>query len=195
MKLIVAASLLIGVVAAIVAPFIADLHLYRVTSGYSGQDFWLSYSREPSEEQLLDSIIYRERLIESPYSTVREWRKAQAEGNRLFIKKDAAVSILVMPYDESHDPDPLFPVSDTKGPGLFDDLVPKAKAGVRGVWLTEPSTRTKYWPPLIGAAYSAGSFVVFGVGTLAALALIRWVWYFLLRRVAEFSSAVRGNDH
>lgn len=175
MKLLVIISLVIALVAAIVAPFVAEVHVYKVKSGYSGKEFWLTYSRLPSEEDLLDSVIYREPLIQDSYETTRAWRKAQTEHTRLCIKKDADISIVVMPYDASRDPDTVF-----------------AEGGrVKGVWLTEPSTRTKLPVALVGTGYIVGSFLAFGVGIFCALASIRWVWYFLLRRITELSSAVR----
>jgi len=176
MKLIVIISLVIGLTAAVVVPSVAGGHVYKVKSGYSGKAFWIVYSHQPSEEDLLDSVIYREPLIQNSYETTKAWRKAQAEHTRLFIKTDANISIVVMPYDALRDPDTV----------LADGT------RVKGVWLTEPSTRTKIPVALVAAGYVFGSFLAFGVGSFCTLALTRWIWYFLLRRINELSSAVRG---
>ena len=175
MKIITILSLAVGLLSGIIAPFVGDLHVYRVTSGYSGREFWLSFPSEPTEDAILDAVIYREPLISGKVETTQGWRSAQKDGTRLCIKRDAAVSIVVSPYDATKDPDTVF-----------------ADGGrVKGVWLTEPATRTRLPVVLVGFAYCVGAFLALTVATFCTLAFIRWLWYFLLRRISELSGAVR----
>src|SRR5437660_1116259 len=108
MKTIIIVSLAIGLFSGIVAPFIADLHVYRVMSGYSGSHFWLTFSSAPTEKAFLDAIIYREPLITDKSGTTQAWRKAQNDGMRLCIKRDDTSSIVIAPYDATKDPDTVF---------------------------------------------------------------------------------------
>jgi hypothetical protein len=175
MKAIVIVSMVIGLFSGIFAPFVGELHVYRVTSGYSGQHYWLTFSSAPTEEALLDAVIYREPLIPDRYETKQAWRRAQKDGTRLYIKRDADSSIVIAPYDETKDPDTVF-----------------ANGGrVKGVWLTQPATRTRFPVALVGLAYCIGAFLVLSVAALCAFVVVRWLWYFLLRRISELSRAVR----
>ena len=178
MKTIARISLVVGVLAAMVAPIIGHLHVYRVTSGYSGNQFWLTFPEQPAEADLLDAVIYRDPLINEPRVTKQSWRSAQSENTRLFIKKDLNTSILVMPYESDKDPDVVFPDGDK----------------MRGIWLTEPSTRTEYPVFAVALAYALGSFLILTVTTFFALLLLRCVWYFILRRISELSQAFRGKE-
>lgn len=178
MRTISRVSLVVGVLAGAVAPIIADLHVYRVTSGYSGKSFWLTFPARPAEKDILDAVIYREPLIKEPRETQQFWRTAQREKNWLRIKKDSDTSIVVMPYESDKDPD------DVYADGWK----------VRGIWLTEPSTRTEYPVFAVVLAYALGSFVILTAATFVALLLLRFVWYFILRRVSEFSQALRGKE-
>ena len=175
MKAIVIVSLVVGLLSGIVAPFVGELHVYRVTSGYSGKHCWLTFSSAPTEEALLDAVIYRELLIPDRYETTQAWRRAQKDGTRLCIKRDADSSIVIAPYDETKDPDTVF----------------AAGGRVKGVWLTQPATRTRFPVGLVGLAYCIGAILVLSVATLCALVVVRWLWYFLLRRISELSGAVR----
>lgn len=175
-RALVIVSLIVGAIAGIVTPFVADLHIYRVTSGYSGQQFWLSFPHPPSEETLLDAVIYREFLIREPFETTRAWRRAQKENTRLFIKKDSNTSVLVMPYENGEDPNLSF-----------------ADGGrSRGVWLTEPSTRSELPVFLAGLAYVVGAFLAATTLTFVAVVSMRWAWYFLLRRISELVQVIKG---
>ncbi|MCD4699991.1 MAG: hypothetical protein K8R91_05410 [Phycisphaerae bacterium] len=196
-------GLMIGAIAAFITLFIADLHVYRVTSGYSGQQYWLTFSHQPTEDEFLDAIIYRDPLISKRYETAQAWRKARSENHRLYIKKDANTSILVMPFDREKDPDIVFPelltdeqVGLKPSPipeGFFrQDEGPNGKVrisranAVKGIWLTEPNRRIGFPVVGVGLVYALGSFIVAAIATICTLILLRgtlillrWFWYFL----------------
>lgn len=171
------AGLAFGLVAGSIAPFIGNLHVYRITSGYSGEQFWRAFPSEPSEDAILDAVIYSEPLITDKYEETQAWRKAQKDGTRLFIKRDDTSSICIAPYDASQEPDPAFADGSR----------------VKGSWLTEPATRIKLPVVLTGFTYFIGAFTIFSIVAFCSLAFIRLTWYFLLRRISELSEAVRHN--
>src|SRR5207245_1845518 len=103
------AAILAGLVIGFVASSVFEPHVYRVMSGYSHRSFFVTFADEPSEEQLLDAVIYREPLIQQKAELTQEWRRTEAEGNRLRIKVDSSSSILVSPYAPDSDPDLVFP--------------------------------------------------------------------------------------
>jgi hypothetical protein len=173
-KAILIVSLGIGSSLGIVAPCVGNLHVYRVASGYSGEHFWLAFPSEPTEQAILDAVIYREPLITDRFGATQAWRAAQKDGTRLCIKRDAATSIVIAPYDATKDPDTVF----TDG------------RRVKGIWLTEPATRTRMPAALVGMTYSVTTFLAFFIGTFSAVTLVRWIWYFLLRRISELTGAV-----
>jgi hypothetical protein len=175
MRVIVLLGVALGVVSGVVAPFVADLHVYRATSAYSGTQFWLTFPKQPNEEELLDAIIYHEPLIQNAYATTQEWRTAQREHHRLFIKKDAGTSILVMPYESDKDPSPF-----------------SGGTTVKGFWFTEPATRTEYPPTGVALAYALGGFLAGTAIAICVLAFLRWSWYFLLKRISELAEAIKG---
>jgi len=161
------AGLIVGLIAAIAG----KAHVYRVTSGYSQRSFILTFESEPSEDALLDAVIYHEPLIQQKSDTTQAWRRAQAEGQQLRIKLDSSRSILVSPYSPDHDPDEIFPEGGR----------------VTGIWLTQPSTRTHFPAALVRVVYFAAGFVVAAFASL----LLYWLWYFLLASLRELSLAVR----
>jgi hypothetical protein len=174
MKVIVLFGIALGVTAGVVAPFVADLHVYRATSAYSGAQFWLTFPKQPNEEELLDAIIYHEPLIPNAYATTQDWRAAQREHHRLFIKKDADTSILVMPYESNKDPSPF-----------------SGGTTVKGFWFTEPATRTEYPSEGVALAYALGGFLVGTAIAVSVLAFLRWSWYFSLKRISELAEAIK----
>ncbi len=176
MKRIVILSLIVGIITAIIAPFLADLYIYKVHSNYSGDDFIITLSSDPTEEEILDALIYREPLIDDKYETTKAWRKARDEKTRLYVKKDSHISILVMPYDASVDPDIV-----------FDD-----GGRIKGLWLTQPNNRKKYSVYWVGVGYAVGGLLSSFVAALIALSIIRLIWYFLLERLMEISKAVKS---
>ncbi|MDT8375340.1 MAG: hypothetical protein RQ867_01245 [Mariprofundaceae bacterium] len=176
MKRIIILSLIIGILTAILAPFIADLYIYKVHSNYSGDDFIITFSNDPTEEEIIDAVIYREPLIDDKYETTKAWKKARDEKTRLFIKKDSHISILVMPYDASVDPDLVFDDGDR----------------IKGLWLTEPNNRKKYSSFWVGVGYILGGLLSGFVAALIALSIIRLTWHFLLERLMEISNAVNS---
>ena len=199
MKTIITVSLAIGLLCGVIAPFVGELHVYRVTSGYSGKQFWISFSNTPTEDAILDAVIFHEPLITDKYETTQAWRKAQKDGTRLYIKLDSANSIVVAPYDAAKDPDVVF-LDDTKDdplridpPGSRQKLTKTGGGRIKGIWLTEPAKRTKLPVALVGFAYCIGTFITLAVASLCTLALVRWLWYFLLRRVSELSGAMKNN--
>jgi hypothetical protein len=156
-------GIVIGALTAIIILLVADLHVYRVTSGYSGQQYWLAFSQEPTEDEFLDAIIYRDPLISEPYQTTQDWRKLRQENHRLCLKKDNYTSIVVMPFELEKDPDTV----------LQDGTV------IKGVWLTEPNKRTEFPVAGVGLGIVLGSFLVATIATICALTLLRWLWHFL----------------
>jgi hypothetical protein len=83
-----------------------------------------------------------------------------------------------MPYESDKDPDVVF-----------------SNGGkVRGIWLTEPSTRTEYPISAVALADALGSFLLSTVVTFFALVFLRCAWYFVVRRVSELSQAFRGKE-
>ncbi len=164
----IAGGLLVGAFAAIYS----DAYVYRVTSGYSQRSFIVTFGAQPSEEALLDAIIYREPLIQQKSDTTQAWRRAEAEGQRLRIKIDSERSVLISPYSANDSADMIFPEGGK----------------IAGVWLTQPQTRTHFPVALVRASYFLAAFICAAV----ALLLVCWLWYFLLARVRELSLAVRG---
>ncbi len=146
-------AIVVGLLVGIIASLICEPHVYRVTSGYSHRSFFVTLPIEPSEEQLLDAVIYGEPLIQDKAGLTQEWRRAEAEGNRLRIKVDSSSFILISPYAPDSDPDLVFPTGRR----------------VTGIWLTQPSTRTRFPPALVRIAY----FIVAFTATL----LVVWVLF------------------
>jgi len=153
--------------------YLGKAHIYWVTSGYSQKSFLLFFDAEPSEEDLTDAVIDREPLFADKDGTKNALRKAQVEGNRLFVKLDGDRALSVTPFSPDLDPAPVCEGSD---------------GHIKGAWLTEPSTRTRVPPFLARTSYFL--FSVFGI--IARLLLVRWSWYFMLARVKEFSRAIEG---
>jgi len=303
-RLPIVLALAIGLLAALVTLVIAPLHVYKAKSGYSGQEYWLTFPHRPTEDEFLDAIIFRDPLISNPSLTIQNWRNARREHTRLFIKKDNNTSILVMPFDPEEDPDIVFPaetrlltdeevlgtqgapnspgtkllsdeeflgmparghdvpvdydpfvsspvpakpaptptmppppkgfVLDTHAPAApaadpLDEILanpppaakpkwqdapvvgtqaptaPEAKPKetpnggriVKGVWLTEPATRTEYSVVGVGLVFALGSFMVAAIVTICAFAFarpvcvvasvcwsyavasVRWLWHHL----------------
>ena len=137
-------AIVIALIAGFIASLVCEPHVYRVTSGYSHRSFFVTLPLEPSEEQLLDAVIYRDPLIHDKAGLTQDWRRAEAEGNRLRIKVDDNSSILVSPYAPDIDPDLVFPTGGK----------------VTGIWLTQPSTRTRFPPALVRITYFTVAFMV-----------------------------------
>jgi hypothetical protein len=171
-KIISAPVLLIGLIAGAAAAYLGTPYMYWATSGYSQSSFLLTFESNPSEEMLLDAIIYKEPLIQEKYEATQQWRKAQSEGSRLNIKLDNNRKVVISPYSSDREADTVFP----------DGL------RIKGIWLTEPQTRVHFPVLLVRASYFLGAF--FG-GVLAVL-LFQWLWYFALARLRELSQAIRG---
>ena len=210
MKTIFAISLVVGLISGVIALLAGNLHVYRVTSGYSGSQFWIPFSNKPTEEEFLDAVISCEPLITRKNETTQSWRRAQQDGMRLCIKRDDSTSIVVAPYDASRDPDTVFlaPRDATKdipvprdtnvfdqldSPGSSQQLIPTDNGHIRGIWLTEPSHRLALPVALVGFAYFVGGFVIMTIASICGLIIFRWFWYFLLRRISELSGVVRNN--
>jgi hypothetical protein len=167
------ATVIMGVIGGTASALSWPPYVYRATSGYSHQSFWLAFSEDPEEETFLDAIIARDPLIKDKATASQNWRGSQAEHQRLLIKVDQTHSILLRPYSSTEDPDIVFPEGGR----------------VTGVWLTEPKTRTHIPLIVVRVVYFTAGFIAAAVATL----LICWIWYFLLARIRELSHAVRGH--
>ncbi len=165
--------LLMALVAGAAASFFGKPWVYWATSGYSQDSFLLTFESAPSEEMLLDSVIYKEPLIQEKYETTQQWRKAQSEGSRLNIKLDKERSVVISPYSPDREADTVFPDGGR----------------IKGIWLTEPQTRLHIPVFLVRASYFLGAVLS---ATIAVL-LVQWLWYFTLARLRELSKAIRGS--
>ena len=145
-------------------------HAYRVRSGYSGHHFWLAFRTYPTEKQLYDAVLSREPSLSLGNDRLDEVQAAQ----RGFVLGFPAGDLVMAPYEAGQSPDTVFP-----------------DGRVKGVWLTEPSSRTEFSPARVRAAYFVCVLVVAFVATSLVLFLLRWGWYFFLGRITEVSSAVR----
>ena len=172
--LVSAPVLLIGLIAGGAVAYLERPHVYWATSGYSQRSFLLAFDSEPSEDTLLDAMIYKEPLIQDKQETTAEWRKAHTEGNRLGIKLDKNRSVVVSPYSSDREADTVFPDGGR----------------IKGVWLTEPQTRIHFPVFLVRASYFLGAFL----GAVLAVVLFQWLWYFALARLRELSQAIRGGE-
>ncbi|MBK8209454.1 MAG: hypothetical protein IPK78_05255 [Rhodospirillales bacterium] len=130
------------------------------------------FDTAPSEEMLLDAVIYKEPLIKQKIQTAEQWRKAQSEGSRLFIKLDDNRSIIVSPYSAEQKADIVFPDGGR----------------IKGIWLTEPQMRIHFPVLFVRLLYFIGGFV----SSVLTVLLFVWLWYFALARLRELSQAIRG---
>ena len=166
----------------------APHNIYTIKSGYSGIFFTVSFKSEPTEEEFLDSIIYRESLIRNPHLVAQNWRTARDEHTKLYLKKDSHFLIVVMPYDASLNIDAVFAADSS--PRTSTGFNPDDFDPAKGVWLTEPATRTHYPLAVVELVYFVISFASVAVGFFCAVFIVSWLWYFLLRRLSEISSAL-----
>lgn len=172
-KIVPLPILLFGLLAGVAVAFVGKPYVYWATSGYSQESFLFVFSSEPSEEMFLDAVIYKEPLIQDKFKTTQQWRHAQSEESRLKIKLDNHRSVVISPYSTDQDPDTVF-----------------ADGGrVKGIWLTEPSTRIHFPMVLVRSSY----FLCGLVGSVAAVLFLQWLWYFVLVRLRELSQAIRGD--
>lgn len=172
-KIVSGPLLLVALIAGAAADFLGKPYVYWATSGYSQSSFLLTFDRSPSEEMLLDAVIYKEPLIQEKYEATQQWRKVQSEGSRLYIKLDNNRSVVISPYSSDREADVVFPTGGR----------------VMGIWLTEPRTRLHFPALLVRASYFLGAFF----GTVLVALLFQWLWYFSLARLRELSQAIRGD--
>ena len=165
--------LLVALVAGAAASYFGKPWVYWATSGYSQNSFLLTFQNAPSEEMLLDAVIYKEPLIQEKYETTQQWRKAQAEGSRLNIKLDKDRSVVISPYLPDREADTVFPDGGR----------------IKGIWLTEPQNRVHIPVLLVRVSYFLTAFL----SAVVAVLLFQWLWYFTLARLRELSKAIRGN--
>ena len=171
-KIVSAPVLAIGLIAGAVAAYLGKPYVYWATSGYSQSAFLLMFKNNPSEDMFLDAVIYKEPLIKDKYETTQQWRKAQREESRLNIKLDSNRSVVIGPYSSDRESDIVFPDGRR----------------IKGIWLTEPKTRTQFPVLIVRALY----FIVASIGAIFAMLLFQWLWYFFLARLRELSKAIRG---
>ena len=122
---------------------------------------------------LLDAVIYKEPLIQHKLETAKEWKKAQSEGRRLYIKMDDNSSIVISPYSTEKEADMVFPDGGR----------------IKGIWLTEPQMRIHFSVIFVRLLYFIGAFI----SAVLAVLLLKWLWYFVLARLRELSQAIRGS--
>jgi hypothetical protein len=120
---------------------------------------------------LLKAVIYEEPLINEKSETIHQSKQAQSEGTSLYIKKDNDTSIVIVPYSAGRDPNVR-----------FGDRV------IKGIWLTEPAARIHVPMALVVSIYFVAGFACAAL----LLALLAWLWYFLLSRLRELSQAIHG---
>jgi hypothetical protein len=132
----------------------------------------MTFPSEPSEEMLVDALIYKEPLIQEKLKTIQQWKQIQSEGSRLMIKIDNNNSVIINPYSVDRDPDTIFPNGHR----------------IKGIWFTEPSTRIHIPVVLVSVLWFLCSFV----SSVLAVLLLQWFWYFVLARLHELSKAIRG---
>ncbi len=168
---ILSVSAVVALLAAFAAAALWSSHGYRVRSGYSGHYFWLAFHTYPTEKQLFDAVLTREPSVSLGNDRLDEVQAAR----RGFVPGFPAGDLVIAPYDAGKSPDMVF----------FDG------SRVKGVWLTEPSTRIEFAPALVRAVHFFGALLGAFLGTCLVLFLLHWVWYFFLGRISEVSSAVR----
>ena len=172
LKIVPLPGLILALVAGTGAAIFGDPYVYWVTSGYSQASFLMTFPSEPSEEMFLDALIYKGPLIQEKLKTTQHWKQVQSEGSRLRIKIDNNNSLVISPYSVDRDPDAVFPSGQR----------------IKGIWLTEPSTRLHLPVGLISALWFLSVFVI----SVLVVLLLQWFWYFLLARLHELSKAIRG---
>lgn len=159
-KKLTLASVILGVIAGIVAPFTFDLYVFRASSAYSGRNFILRFSSPPTEEDFLDAVIRKESLIEDPESVISEWREARSDGMGLKIKIDDNKCLALKPFDPCDSPDTVF--ADGKR--------------IIGVWLTQPSNRKQVSVSLLVLGYIGASFVLVTLVSFIVLFMIGLIY-------------------
>lgn len=181
-------SLVLGTAAGIGGAYLVEPYSVWARSSYSGQRHLMFFDAQPSEAEIVASVIY-----EDPGYYPKGWPDVLSGGkDRLYIKLDDSTSVLVAPYSPADDPNPRLDVVEQQAkvdrdyPGSVP-VYPEPSSG-RGVWLTEPATRTEF-PPLIVRTVS---FVLCFASAVLAVLAARLLWYFLLARTRELSRAVRG---
>lgn len=169
-----AISATVGLISAIVIAVFAPRHVYHVISGYSGQRLWLAFHSHATEKQLFEAVLAREPSLSMGSGRPDEVQSARAE----FVSGYPHGDLAMFPFEPGKSPD----VNFTDG------------GRVKGVWLTEPATRTEIPVAATFLVYVVTAAVMVSVFTWCLLYMVRWAWYFLLRRVSEFSSAMRGSS-
>src|SRR3990172_7201148 len=104
-KLVSAPVLLLALIAGGTAVYFGKPYVYWATSGYSQRSFLIAFESDPSEEMLLDTVIYKEPLIQEKEKATEQWRKAKTEGSRLNIKVDNNLSVVISPYSSDREVD------------------------------------------------------------------------------------------
>ena len=168
---VIVASAAVALTAAFGAAALWPVHAYRVRSGYSGHHFWLLFRTYPTEKQIFDAVVAREPSLSLGNDRLDEVQVAR----RGFVHGFPAGDLVLAPYDAGKSPDVVFADGNR----------------IKGVWLTEPSTRLEFPPVLVRIAYFVGVLPSVFVCTSLILLLVRWFWYFFLARIRELSSAVR----
>lgn len=159
-KKLALASVILGTIAGIAAPFTFDLYVFHALSAYSGRDFILRFSSPPTEENFLDAVIRKESLIEEPEKTIRQWREVRANGYGLKIKIDDRKSLALKPFD----------------PCDSADTVLEDGTRIPGVWLTQPSTRKQVPISLLVLRYMGVSFMLVAIMSFIILAFIGFIF-------------------
>lgn len=158
-KKLALASVILGTIAGIAAPFTFDLYVFHASSAYSGRDFILRFSSPPTEEDFLDAVIRSEPLIEDPEEEIRQWRKAISDGMALKIKIDDRKCLALKPFDPCDSPDTVF-ADGTRIPG---------------VWLTQPSTGKQVPVSLLVLGYLGVSFILVALLSFIILGIISFI--------------------
>lgn len=152
--------LALAVVATAGIAAIAPSFAFHVRSAYSGQEFWLTFAHEPTEEELLDAVIDKEPLFKDAGNPKQQWRAAQGAGGHFDIRIDGNHSLRVMPYRPGESPDVFLP----------------SGYRVKGRWLTEPETRIELAPFVTKTLLP---ILVFALGVATAFLAVRFVQYLL----------------
>ncbi|MHC4212891.1 MAG: hypothetical protein ACYSWP_05885 [Planctomycetota bacterium] len=176
-KKLALASVILGTIAGIAAPFTFDLYVFHASSAYSGRDFILRFSSPPKEENFLDAVIRKESLIEDPEKTIRQWREVRANGDALKIKIDDRKCLALKPFDPCESADTVF----------------EDGTRIPGVWLTQPSTRKQVPISLLVLKYTGTSFILVTIISFIILAFIGFICQ-LLGVVLNRSKEVCGKS-
>jgi hypothetical protein len=167
-------SAVMALIAALLAPFFAPLFVVKAQSGYSGHPFWLRFYSAPTEKEIFDAVCSREPALAFGPNEQADLQKVKETFKAGFPHGD----ICLAPYSPNDSPDVLF----------------QDGTRIKGVWITEPSTRVEYdrWVGILISSITIG--IVAFLAMFAGLKILRWTWYFVLDRLSELSRALRPRN-